>query len=216
MSEEILQEKKRIPKYNNFIVVIYPDEDKNHKKFFDYIKLRESQGRYEYFYIVHDKDVDPDTGELKKSHVHMLIHQKEFQPLTSFLNYFKYWIDYAEGVSSVSSCLSYFLHDTPDCIEHGKTPYSLEDLKGTHKFISKYISQKDNFVQFREFANMCKDGYMLSDIITRICDESNEQMYHFFRDNQFIIVSMNNQELNFRSREFSSNINNLSIKNKKS
>ena len=50
-----------------FCLLLYPNEDKTHKKALEYIKLN-----YDYALIVHDKDTN-ENNEIKKAHTHVVV-----------------------------------------------------------------------------------------------------------------------------------------------
>ena len=75
----------------NYFVLLYPDEDEVHQLAFDYIR-----SNYQCAYITHDMDTD-DNGELKKRHVHVVVHLSNACTLSAFAkrlnipdNYIKY------------------------------------------------------------------------------------------------------------------------------
>ena len=52
----------------NFTILLYT-EDNTHMQALEYIK-----NHYKYMYIIHNKDIEKETGEIKKEHIHCVIN----------------------------------------------------------------------------------------------------------------------------------------------
>ena len=187
--------------------MLYPLEDKNHKLLLDYVVSHERL--FQCVYIQHDHDIwyedDEEVingtykaGDPKKSHVHLLIHAKRRWTLGAFLKFFDCWISYAKVCYSLESTISYFLHDTPKSCH--KYQYDASLLRGDVSLISKVFGQNPYFVQLGEFAEQCRQGANISDIIIdsiSIDDNSKRNVaFETFNKYSHVICCMSNQEKN--------------------
>lgn len=181
----------------DFAVVLYPLEDEKHERVFRYIINHERL--YSPVWITHDKDIDED-GNPKKSHVHMLCRMPTRTSLSGFLKSLSNYISFAEPVHNLYSYLLYMVHDTLEADADGKHSYPIDCLHGDSKLISKVFGQNPYFVQLGEFAERCREGANISDIIidtVAINDKSQRDIaYETFTKFSHVICCMSNQEKN--------------------
>lgn len=104
-------------------LLLYPD-DETHMQALDYIKHN-----YEHLYILHDKDVNKDTGELKKAHYHVIIEFKSAKWCSALAKELGITENYIEQVNNYEKALEYLIHFNDD----EKFQYNLDDVKGTFK-----------------------------------------------------------------------------------
>lgn len=98
-------------------------EDSSHKKALDYIKLN-----YDYAYIVHDKDYN-EQGEIKKSHVHVVVSFKNAKWNTAFAEEINLSENYIQSIRNYENCLEYLIHYN----DTDKYQYDIEEVSGTLK-----------------------------------------------------------------------------------
>lgn len=169
-------------KYVNFGVILYP-ENPDHVNMLDY--LEKHDWLFDVVYILHDKDD-------KKPHWHVMIHAKSQYTVSSFVKFFKVWIDYAEPITSCQSYVAYMLHDTPDSMS--KHLYSVSDLHGNEKLIRKF-TQNGNFVQLGEVLQHISENHgsmlrLLSDVVA----SDRKDLLETVKEYQSLICTASNQE----------------------
>ena len=107
----------------NFNLVLY-DEDETHKKALDYI-----QKNYDYAMILHDKDIDDLTGEIKKPHYHIVIRFANAKWNTSLADDLGIAQNYIEESRSLKRSLLYLIH----FYDENKYQYELNEVDGSLK-----------------------------------------------------------------------------------
>lgn len=186
----------------DFAIILYPDEDSNHRTVFNYIINHDRL--YSSVWIKHDKDIN-DDGTLKKPHIHMYCHLPKQTTISGFLKSLSNIISYAEPVHNEYSYLLYMIHDTITADSDGKYLYDVSELKGNCKIISKVFEQNEHFVQLGEFAEMCQNGFKISNIILdtlSIKDTDKRKIaIDTFKEYSHLIACMSNQELNELARK---------------
>lgn len=134
-------------------------------KALEYIKLN-----YDYASIVHDKDVDFETGEIKKSHTHVVVSFNNAKWNTAFAEEIGIGENYIQSIRSYENCLEYLIHYNDDT----KFRYDIEEVQGSlknklKKFIInddkdenekciellKYIDDFNDYLTIRQFAEYC-------------------------------------------------------------
>ena len=103
-----------------FALELYPEWNEIYLNIIAYIK------GFKHAYIVHDKDVNEETGELKKAHTHVVIMYGGRRTLTSVQNEFKKWGLEPRFVQTCNerAMLRYLIHK--DNLE--KYQYSREEI----------------------------------------------------------------------------------------
>lgn len=190
-AENAAEVRQKSVRGRNFALVLYPDEDPNHKKFLDYVLNRP---RFQVCFIFHD----PETED-RKRHCHCLVSTKTQYVCSAFVRFFDPWIKHVVLVDDRDSYIAYMLHDTPHSIAEGKKSYSVEDLQGDER-LWRNFRQNRNFVQFGEVFQYYRKGDTLLTLLERMKLESLpndfERLFDFVMANSFIMISICNQEIN--------------------
>lgn len=155
-----------------FGCILYPDEDRRHSVFMDY--LQKAQAQYpKYVYIKHTRDIytksdieelasKGDTshsiGELKKPHIHLIFNRSRACPASTIKNYFGCWVDYFEPISDCYAYITYMLHTNPQSLEEGKPLYSPDELIGDSRVIRAAIIQNAKCVSLNELFDFVNSG----------------------------------------------------------
>ncbi|MCH4178013.1 MAG: replication protein [Streptococcaceae bacterium] len=128
----------------------------------------------------HDKDINQDTGELKKSHKHGALFFDSLKSYTQVSELLKNKINapaHVEIVMSPKGMYDYFTHaENPD-----KTPYNLEDIEcGSGFELDKFLKEQNSDYFLNEAINLIETHQ-----ITEF-----EQLVHFVRQNNPLILSL--------------------------
>lgn len=112
-------------------LMLYPDEDITHKKALEHIK-----NNYDYAYIIHDKDFN-EKGELKKSHIHLIVQFQNAKWNTSFAKDIGITSNYIQSIRNYENCLEYLIHYN----DENKYQYDIEEVQGNlKKKLKQYLS----------------------------------------------------------------------------
>ena len=118
-------------KSREFLLMLYPD---NPKHAFLILALTADNSTYQSVGLLHDKDINLDTGELKKAHWHFYIRFVNPRYITGVakeLDIEPHLIDFVE--SNFIENVKYFLHwNNPE-----KAQYNIDDLKGNLANLAK-------------------------------------------------------------------------------
>lgn len=87
----------------------------------------------EYIYILHDKDINNDTGELIKPHYHIVFSFKNYKWLNSLSEELGIPSHYFQPVRNLNDILLYLLHYDYD----NKFNYDMSECIGTPHFLLK-------------------------------------------------------------------------------
>lgn len=87
----------------------------------------------EYVYICHDQDINEETGELKKEHIHVVMCFDNYKWNTSLSTELDLPINYLQPVNSLDAILLYLLHFG----KKDKHEYSLDCVCGCSSLIMK-------------------------------------------------------------------------------
>lgn len=124
-------------KYRTWLMLLYPDCPE-HQQIMEEIPTRFPSA----IWVTHDSDIDPDTGELKKEHVHYVIYftNESFKSrVTKAFTWYKDINRFVKPAKEVKARVRYLLHlDNPD-----KYRYPISYLEGNIEPYKKYLdSQK--------------------------------------------------------------------------
>lgn len=153
----------------NFNLVLYPD-DETHVKAISYI-----QKNFDYAMILHDKDYDEKTGELKKPHYHIVIRFNNAKWNTALAEDLNITSNYIEESRNIKRSLQYLIHYN----DENKHQYDLSEVQGTltkllietiqngnktesEKIIEilQWIEEKEDFVDVAYLIRWCAEvGY---------------------------------------------------------
>lgn len=115
-----------------FAMILYP-ECQEHMKILEYIKS--STYKYEYGYILHDKDID-ENGELKKPHIHLMY---KYPKRVSAKNQYESFCGLINHVEPIHDCVSYY-----DYMLHRR----IEDfISEKHLYDDSEMITSDNFTK---------------------------------------------------------------------
>lgn len=110
-------------------LILYP-ENQNHKLALDYI----IHNFENYIYILHDRDIKDDTGEIKKEHYHILLHFSNARTIKSLSKKINVEENLFYQIKSFTGQLRYLIHYDDD----EKTRYDVDEVKGTLFMLSKF------------------------------------------------------------------------------
>lgn len=121
-----------------FMFLLYPDNESHMKALETLIKS------YDVAYILHDKDKEVDTNQLKKSHYHVIIrtgnNAKWSYPLCEELGIEPRFV---EKIGKLDNALAYLIHyNEEDTID--KYKYELNEVKGNLNVRLKEIISKED------------------------------------------------------------------------
>lgn len=117
--------KEKMEKYRSrkFCFILYPNEDKTHKKALEFIK-----NNYDYALIEHNRDKN-ENGEIKKSHTHVVISLPNAKWNTALSDEIGLPNNYFEKCRSFDNALEYLIHFN----DNTKEQYSIDEVQGTLK-----------------------------------------------------------------------------------
>lgn len=156
-------------------LILYPLEDETHKQAFI-----EIQKNYRYKAITHDRDTD-ENGELKKSHVHVVIKCDSTMPNKTIAENLGITPNYVQCIVSLKGAMDYLTHKyTSD-----KYQYDEADLLGDLEIYDNKAECEDS--KFKELFDLCikKEPRNLSDLI---CLASNNNLIEPLRKNSYLFT----------------------------
>lgn len=181
---------EEITKYRSrtHALLLYPD-DLSHQNAIE--KITQS---YDYALVLHNRDVVPESGELKKAHYHVIIRFSNQQWNSKLCKDLGITMNYCREVKNFDNALMYLMHYN----DSDKAQYSIDEIKGNLKSRLKerissinksegekvvelfdYIDSNDKFISVKEFATFCaKNGYWSefrrsATIFLKVLDEHN-------------------------------------------
>lgn len=137
-------------RFYKFIAVIYED-DKDFKTQFANLQIN-----YSSIYILHDKDVDEETGELKKPHYHFIICLKNAKTISAISRETGINDNMIEPIKkSYPGALRYLIHFKDEFkYNYSKDEvHSLDDklLKDFYKYVDEDVSEEDKTEEIETF-----------------------------------------------------------------
>lgn len=110
------------------------EDDENYRKYVENV-----EGQFDWVKIRHDKDVNPETGELKKPHVHYLITTTNTASLSTISYRTGIPENYVKVRSSYRHSFRYLLHlDQPEKFQYSEEELEGVDVKGK---LAKYVGK---------------------------------------------------------------------------
>lgn len=94
------------------------------------VQARAEKAWDEWVSIVHDLDVEEGTGELKKAHIHLLLHSKSARTASAVGKILRLPANMVEQVKNGQAALAYLTHSTDRARMEGKHPYPTSALSG--------------------------------------------------------------------------------------
>lgn len=149
----------------NWCLVLYPEEDKSHKKALEYI-----QKNYSCAYITHDMDLLED-GTLKKVHTHIVIKFNNYRWRNAIAEELGITPNYLEKCRNLENALKYLIHFNNE----EKYQYDIENVHGTLKNkLNMYLNNTDKtesekVLELIDFINTTPDFLTLNYFIQYVC-----------------------------------------------
>ena len=187
-------EKTKKEKSRNFNLLMYPDCEE-HKNAMELIQ----QIGYKYACILHDKDVDVETGEIKKAHWHVVLslgNSASGRYASGIAKELGITENYVQICKNKKGSLRYLLHID----DNEKYQYNIDEVKGCLKaelvktmadeesecvkvsILIEYIEKSTKKISVMEFSKFCvKTGYWdvfrrSSSIFLKMIDDHNQQI----------------------------------------
>lgn len=158
-------------------IILWADND-NHKLALDYI----IHNFENYIYIFHDRDFKEDTGEIKKSHYHVILHFPNARTIKTLSKKLNVEENNFYFIKSLTGQLRYLIHfDDED-----KTRYNVDEVKGTLYMLSKFKksirgSQDETSEVSQIYEYIYTSDYLsLDDLLEFVLDNN---LYSSFRRN---------------------------------
>ena len=173
-----------------FCLLLYPNEDKTHKKALEYIKLN-----YDYALIVHDKDTN-ENNEIKKAHTHVVVSFSNAKWNTALAEELGITDNYIEKCRDLDKALEYLIHYNDDT----KHQYDIELVRGN-------LKSKLNQILLNDGKDENQKAYELMDYIENYEGYINEMeffkhacevgMYDVARRSAYILMRLIDRHNNF-------------------
>lgn len=151
----------------NFCLILYPEEDITH-----YNAIEKIKQSYDYALINHDSDVYDDTGEIKKSHTHIVLHFNNAVWSTKLAKDLGVGENYIEECRDLKRALAYLIHYYDD----NKYQYNIENVSGSLKKKLQIILKNDDktesekIIELLNYIDDFNDEIKMSEFI-RYCAE---------------------------------------------
>lgn len=166
-----------------FCMLLYPKEDKTHKKAIEFIKLN-----YDYALIEHNQDLD-DNGNVKKAHTHVVVSFPNAKWNTAISEELGITENYIEKCRSFDNALEYLIHYNDDT----KHQYDIEEVQGNLKAQLKKVmlnDGKDENQKAYELIDYIEnfEGYIgLADFFKWTCEQG---YYDVARRSSYILIRL--------------------------
>lgn len=106
-------------------VILYPEDADTPE-----IMARAADRWESWVSILHDQDVNPETGEVKKPHIHLLLKSRSGRTPAAVAKDLRIPAERVEGKENGQGALAYLTHSTDKARLEGKHPYPLDALRG--------------------------------------------------------------------------------------
>lgn len=173
----------------NWTITLYPEQGNEQ----DMITLDYITKNFNYAYILHDKDINKKTGELKKEHIHVVIKLENARALQSIAKELNIEENRLEKVRNIRKIIRYLIHlDNKEKYQYEKEQiktniwneiekYFQNETEGSEILsIYEYIYSIDRYLYFHEVLEYALyNNYYASyrrgaNIINRIIEEHNK------------------------------------------
>lgn len=146
-----------------FCILLYMDNDE-HRNVLELIR-----NNYEYALIKHDKDIDEKTGELKKTHIHVVLSLENAKWNTALSTTLNLDVRFIQKCRNEENALNYLIHLNDD----NKHQYDINEIEATNYLKSKLENQffnndKNEHEKILELINYIKSNKYIS--ITEFSD----------------------------------------------
>lgn len=177
---------------NCFTLELYPESDT--LQFDTMFEIVKSTSFYscKYYYILHDKDVNNKTGEIKKAHYHLLVKLENAISIEKIIKSLVNERGTQESiendfsiVKSFKGMVRYLIHkDNPE-----KEQYILEQIVTNDRNISYYFNDNTFVENFQLLVSIIKDNRIRSmrDLIYYCVDTNNIVAMQYIQDNAYLV-----------------------------
>ena len=127
------------------------------------------EGIGDYFYILHDKDID-SKGEIKGLHAHLVIFSEKGRSSGSWVAYLSGLFQVEEDAISVEivkndkSAVQYLIHATKEAKDEGKYQYDKSEIQTNKKGLLTELLKKQGLPTNEELAS-CETEYDLIQLV---------------------------------------------------
>lgn len=162
----------------NWDLILYPLEDETHKKALEYI-----EEHYNYAYINHNKDINEETGELKKDHTHVVITFKNPKFRNSLALELGISPNYMQKCNKLEKSLMYLIHYNNE----DKFQYDISEVFGPLKpklerlIINKDKSEEEIVMELLYFIRVYPTHLTITDFVDYVCSKG---LYSHYRRSQ--------------------------------
>lgn len=193
MSDNIINNRSR-----NWDLILYPLEDETHKKALEYIQNNYSQ----YAYINHDKDINEETGELKKQHTHVVISFKNPKFRNSLSLELGIAPNYMQKCDKLDKSLMYLIHYNNE----NKYQYDISEVLGTLKsklerlILNKDKSEEEIIQELLYFIKVYPTHLSITDFVEYVCTKG---LYSHYRRSQStfkMLIEEHNYEIFIKNK----------------
>lgn len=187
-------DKSMTGKVQYFGLILYPDECSGHKGLIEYIQ--DHPNIYDYVMIEHVGEPLDDEEETRgKNHVHFMYKKTMRASANSECKFWAGWVKHVEPISNPQSYACYMLHDTPQSRVAGKTPYTVDQVKGTPKLITKLFGKTQILRNLGDIIDTAKsvngDLFDLYDAV--LADEHADEKLDVLYKYQHMVICASNQ-----------------------
>ena len=143
-------------RFYNFLGVIYEDDENFDNQFFNLTQEKDA------IWIIHDSDINEETGEPKKNHIHFVIKLKNACTISALAKRLEVNDNMIEPIKkSLNGSLKYLIHYGND----NKYQYDKDDVQSNspklkRKFqdlVTESIPEVDKVISIQDFIESCHD-----------------------------------------------------------
>lgn len=177
---------------NCFTLELYPESET--LQFDNIMEIVKGTSFYscKYYYILHDRDCNSKTGEIKKAHYHLLVKLENAISIDKILKALVNERGSQEAiendfsiVKSFKGMVRYLIHkDNPE-----KEQYKLEEVVTNDRNISYYFNDNTIVENFQLLVSIIKDNSIKSmrDLIYYCVDTNNIIAMQYIQDNAYLV-----------------------------
>ena len=177
---------------NCFTLELYPESET--LQFDNIIEIVKGTSFYscKYYYILHDRDINNKTGEVKKAHYHLLVKLENAISIEKIIKSLVNERGSQEAiendfsiVKSFKGMVRYLIHkDNPE-----KEQYKLEEVVTNDRNISYYFNDNTIVENFQLLVAIIKDNSIKSmrDLIYYCVDTNNIIAMQYIQDNAYLV-----------------------------
>lgn len=181
--------KDKEKRYRTFMLILYKDDN----KYYDYetfiIDKQFKNKEYRYCGITHDRDIQEETGELKKEHDHIVLYFDNPRTINSISKELDLPSQYIESYSSLKTALLYLLHYN----QGEKAQYSIEQTFGDLQLELKKLikntpkTEEERVIQILDLIDSYYNYTSYSKFLRDIC---NLGLYDILRRNNYMFIKI--------------------------